>query len=84
LLVYGASILCVLCGIGIGTFLATFTKTAYQAGLAAFFVNPPLAALSASVTPVEAVPNWLRPFAQTNPIYHFGTIARAVMLKGSG
>ena len=84
LLVYGASILCVLCGIGIGTFLATFTKTAYQAGLAAFFVNPPLAALSASVTPIEAVPNWLRPFAQTNPIYHFGTIARAVMLKGSG
>jgi hypothetical protein len=35
LLVYVASILCVLCGIGIGTFLATFTKTAYQAQLAA-------------------------------------------------
>ena len=43
LLVYFGSMLCVLCGIGIGTFLATFTKTSYQAQLAAFFVNPPLA-----------------------------------------
>ena len=33
---------------------------------------------------MEAMPDWLRPIAQINPIYHFGIIARAVMLKGSG
>jgi ABC-2 type transport system permease protein len=33
---------------------------------------------------MEAMPRWLRPIAQVNPIYHFGVIARAVMLKGSG
>jgi len=83
-LVYFGSILCVLGGIGIGTFLATFTKTAYQAQLAAFFVNPPLASLSGAVTPMEAMPRWMQPLAEANPIYHFGVIARACMLKGSG
>ena len=84
LLVYFASIVCLLCGIGIGTFLASFSRTSYQAQLSSFFVNPPLASLSGAVTPMEAMPKWLRPFAQANPIYHFGVIARAVMLKGSG
>ncbi len=84
LLVYFGSVLCVLCGIGVGTFVASFSRTSYQAQLASFFVNPPLASLSGAVTPMEAMPRWLRPIAQVNPIYHFGVIARAVMLKGSG
>ena len=84
LLVYFASALCVLGGIGIGTTLASFSRTAYQAQLSAFFVNPPLASLSGAVTPIEAMPRWLQPLAQANPIYQFGTVSRAVMLKGSG
>ena len=36
------------------------------------------------MTPVEAMPAWLRPVTQINPIYHFGVIARGSMLKGSG
>src|SRR5260370_30527832 len=41
LLVYGASILCVLCVIGICTFLATFTKTPYHPRTPASYANPP-------------------------------------------
>jgi ABC-2 type transport system permease protein len=52
--------------------------------LAAFFINPPLAGLGGVVTPVEAMPDWLRHFAALNPIYHFGVISRAAMLKGAG
>jgi ABC-2 type transport system permease protein len=73
-----------LCGISIGTFIATFTKSARQAQLTLFFVNPPLTSLSGAFTPVEAMPKWLQPIAQFNPIQHFGQISRGAMLKGSG
>jgi ABC-2 type transport system permease protein len=84
LLVVSASALCLLCGISIGTFIATFTKSARQAQLTLFFVNPPLTSLSGAFTPVEAMPKWLQPLAQFNPIQHFGQISRGAMLKGSG
>src|SRR5215472_6845690 len=84
LLVIGAAVLCLLCGISIGTFIATFTKSARQAQLTLYFVNPPLTSLSGAFTPVEAMPKLLQPIAQFNPIQHFGQISRGAMLKGSG
>ena len=84
LLVVSSAALCELCGISIGTFIATFTKSAQQAQLTAFFVNPPLSVLSGSLTPVEAMPAFLQPVTWLNPIRHFGIITRAALLKGSG
>jgi ABC-2 type transport system permease protein len=83
-LVLLGALLCVLSGIGIGTFIATFTKSAQQAQLMSFFVNPPLASLSGALTPVEAMPHWMQPLTVVNPIMHFGVITRVVLLKGGG
>ncbi|HVW85719.1 MAG TPA: ABC transporter permease [Bryobacteraceae bacterium] len=83
-LVLTGAALCVLAGIGIGTFIATFTKSAQQAQLMSFFVNPPLASLSGALTPVEAMPHWMQPLTVLNPIRHFGIITRSVLIKGSG
>jgi ABC-2 type transport system permease protein len=83
-LVVAGAVLCLLTGMGMGTFIATFTKSAQQAQLATFFMSPPLSALSGAFTPAEAMPPWLRPFTVVNPIYHFGVIARAALIKGSG
>jgi ABC-2 type transport system permease protein len=83
-LLFIAGMLCVLAGIGIGTFLATFSKSQQQAQLMSFFVNPPLSMLSGATTPVEAMPEWMQPFTLLNPISHFSTIARGVLLKGAG
>ena len=83
-LVLSGAALCVLCGIGIGTFIATFTRSAQQSQLMSFFVNPPLASLSGALTPVEAMPHWMQPLTLANPIRHFGIIARGALLKGSG
>ena len=84
LIVFGGAGLCILCGIGIGTFIATFTKSAQQAQLMSFFVNPPLATLSGSLTPVEAMPHWLQPVTVLNPIRHFGIITRGALMKDAG
>lgn len=78
-----AGILCVLSGIGIGTMIATFTRSQQQAQLMGFFVNPPLILLSGVTTPVEAMPEWLQPLTLLNPIRHFGIISRGILLKGS-
>jgi drug efflux transport system permease protein len=77
-------VLCVLSGMSLGTVIATFSRSAQQSQLTAFFVNPPLASLSGALNPVEAMPEWLQPLTVLNPIHHFATIMRSAMLKGSG
>jgi drug efflux transport system permease protein len=84
LLILAGGALCILSGISIGTVIATFSKSAQQAQLTSFFVNPPLSSLSGALNPVEAMPGWLQPLTVLNPIHHFATIVRASMLKGSG
>ncbi|GAB4457159.1 MAG: ABC transporter permease [Armatimonadaceae bacterium] len=79
-----AGALCVLTGIGIGTTIATFTRTGLQAQMLTFFVNPPLALLSGATTPLEGMPEWLQPLTLFNPVRHFAYIARSIMIKGSG
>jgi ABC-2 type transport system permease protein len=75
---------CVLTGVGLGTLISTFARSANQTQLISFFVNPPLAMLSGGLTPIEAMPTWVQPLTLLNPIAHFATIARSVLVKGTG
>lgn len=84
LLVLAACGGCVLTGIGVGTFISTFARSANQTLLISFFVNPPLAMLSGGLTPIEAMPKWVQPVTLLNPIAHFAKIARSVLVKGAG
>jgi len=84
LLFFLASSLCVICGIGLGMMIATFTRTQQQAQLMSFFTNPPLAILSGATTPIEAMPAWLQTITSLNPVTHFAIISRGILLKGSG
>ena len=83
-LVLTACACCVLTGIGLGTLISTFARSANQTQLISFFVNPPLALLSGGLTPIEAMPTWLQPLTLLNPIAHFARIARDVLVKGAG
>ncbi len=83
-LVLAGAALCILSGISLGTVNATFSKSAQQAQLMVFFINPPLNSTAGALNPVEAMPAWLQPFTVINPIHHFATIARASLLKSSG
>jgi ABC-2 type transport system permease protein len=82
--VLSGGVLCILSGISLGTVIATLSKSAQQAQLTAFFVNPPLSSLSGALNPVEAMPDWLQPLTLLNPIHHFATIMRGATLKGIG
>jgi ABC-2 type transport system permease protein len=84
LLFFFSASLCVLAGIGLGMMIATFTRTQQQAQLMSFFTNPPLALLSGATTPIEAMPTWLQPITEINPVKHFAIISRSILLKGSG
>ena len=84
LLILGGASLCILCGIAIGTVIATFSKSAEQAQLTSFFVNPPLSTLSGAFYPVEGMPVIFQKLTILNPVFHFVVIARAALLKGSG
>jgi ABC-2 type transport system permease protein len=81
-LVITACACCVLTGIG--TFISTLARSANQTQLISFFINPPLAMLSGGLTPIEAMPKWVQPLTLVNPIAHFATIARSVLVKGAG
>jgi ABC-2 type transport system permease protein len=83
-LVLAACACCVLTGIGLGTFVSTLARSANQAQLISFFINPPLAMLSGGLTPIEAMPKWVQPLTLLNPIAHFAKIARSVLVKGAG
>jgi ABC-2 type transport system permease protein len=83
-LVLVACACCVLTGIGLGTLISTFARSANQTQLISFFVNPPLAMLSGALTPIEAMPKVVQPLTLLNPIAHFATIARGVLVKGAG
>lgn len=84
LLLLSGAALCILCGISIGTVIATFSKSAEQAQLSSFFVNPPLSTLSGAFYPIEGMPLIYQRLTVLNPVYHFVVISRASLLKGSG
>lgn len=84
LIFFVSGALCVLSGIGLGTLIATFVSSQQQAQLMGFFINPPLVLLSGAITPIEAMPAWLQPITLLNPVRHFATISRGILLKGSG
>ena len=75
---------CVLAGIGLGTLVSTFARSASQTQLISFFINPPIAMLSGGLTPIEAMPKWVQPLTLFNPIAHFAVLARSVLIRGAG
>jgi len=40
--------------------------------------------MSGLFTPVDSMPRWVQLLSELNPVRHFVTIARAVLIKGAG
>ncbi len=71
-------------GIGLGIMLATISRSQQQAQLTSFFVTLPLIQLSGAIAPVESMPPLMQYLSLLNPLRHYVTITRQLLLKGVG
>lgn len=71
-------------GIGIGMMLATLAQSQQQVVLISFFINLPLIQLSGAIAPIESMPKGFQYLSLLNPLRHFVTISRGLLLKGVG
>jgi ABC-2 type transport system permease protein len=85
LAVLGLGAVCyLLCTLSLGLLIAASAKTQQRAFMAGFFVMLPLMLLSGFMTPIEAMPRWIQPLTQLNPMRHIVQVLRSVLLRGAG
>lgn len=70
--------------LGTGLMISTLARTQQQALMAGFFFLLPALLLSGFMTPVDAMPVWIRPITYVNPMRWFLQIWRTVLLRGGG
>ncbi len=71
-------------GIGVGIMLATLCQSQQQVVLTTFFINLPMVQLSGAIAPIETMPPFFQALSLLNPLRHYITIVRGILLKGVG
>jgi ABC-2 type transport system permease protein len=84
LLFIALSTLAFLATVGIGIWIATYTRNQMQALLLTFFILFPMMFLSGTITPVTAMPVWLQWLSFLSPMRHYLSLALGIFLKGLG
>jgi ABC-2 type transport system permease protein len=70
--------------LGIGLWISTAVETQQQAMFVTFFVLMIYLLMSGLFTPVDSMPRWVQLLSELNPVRHFVTISRAILVKGAG
>ncbi len=84
-LLFGMSLLYVLCTLALGLFISTISDTQQQAMMTAtFFFLTPMIYLSGFIFPIENMPQVIQPFTYLIPLRYFLVIVRGIFLKGIG
>jgi ABC-2 type transport system permease protein len=78
---YAGLLVFLLAIIGVGLFISSLVSTQQQAMLGAMVYMMPAMMLSGFTSPVQNIPEWLRPVAEANPLTHFLVIVRGVFLR---
>jgi ABC-2 type transport system permease protein len=84
LLFVGLSSMYLFVGISLGIMLATVSQSQQQVVLTAFFINLPLVQTSGAIAPIETMPPFFQILSLFNPLRHYITIVRGILLKGVG
>lgn len=84
ILLTGATAIYLVATLATGLLISTVSRTQQQAFLGGFLFMMPAVLLSGIMTPIHAMPDWLRPLTLINPLRHYADIMRAVLLRGAG
>jgi len=84
LLLFAAAAIYLLVALAIGLLISTGVDTQQQAMFVTFFVLNIYLLLSGLFTPIDSMSPWMQAVSQLNPVRHFVTISRAVLIKGAG
>ena len=84
LLVYLAAAVYLIVVLGMGLGISTVTRTQQQSMFVAFFFTLIFLLMSGLFTPVDSMPDWAQRVAEANPVKHFVSIMRAVLMRGAG
>jgi ABC-2 type transport system permease protein len=83
-LLFGVAGIYLLVALGIGLFISTLVNTQQQAMFVTFFVVNIYLLMSGLFTPIDSMAPWVQVASLINPVRHFVTISRAVLMKGAG
>jgi ABC-2 type transport system permease protein len=70
--------------LGVGLLVATLARTQQQALMAGFFFILPAILLSGFLSPLEAMPSWVRAITLFNPVRHYVELCRSILVRGAG
>ncbi len=70
--------------LAIGLWISTIVETQQQAMFVTFFLLMIYLLMSGLFTPIDSMPHWVQLASELNPVRHFVTIARAIIVKGAG
>jgi ABC-2 type transport system permease protein len=84
LLLFAAAMVYLVTALAIGLWISTLVETQQQAMFVTFFVMNVYLLMSGLFTPVDSMAPWVQVVSQANPVRHFVTISRAILVKGAG
>jgi ABC-type multidrug transport system permease subunit len=84
LLLFGAATIYLVVALAIGLWISALVETQQQAMFVTFFVMNIYLLMSGLFTPIDSMAPWVQVASQANPVRHFVTISRAVLVKGAG
>lgn len=84
LLLFGAAGIYLIVALAIGLLISTLVETQQQAMFVTFFLMSAYLLLSGLFTPIDSMAPWVQVASQLNPVRHFVTIARGVLVKAAG
>lgn len=84
LLLFGSAAVYLVAALAIGLWISSVVDTQQQAMFVTFFVMNVYLLMSGLFTPIDSMAPWVRAVSQVNPVRHFVTISRAILMKGAG
>ena len=83
-LIFAYAVVNLICVLGFGLLISNFAETQQQAIFVAFFFVLIFVLMCGLFTPIDSMPKWAQYATIPNPLAHFISVSRKVLLKGSG